>query len=851
MRSPLSPLWARLLAVVLIPLGGVEWLMWRDAQAQLHRSHEAAAVADGFADLRDVVAAAGAIHTERMLCDAMMAAMAGGSAKAPYDSLGGRTLESALADARSELDARLGALADVSLHSDPAVAAQAGRWATDLVDLRDRLDHGTAHTAESAVFFSEMSDWVSTLTDARLHELEPHSIDGARLHGIVDDAERILGAHQATLDEAARLAVAMSSSPTADVVAAGFAAGIEALDATTLVAESDARFGSEWQAIVDGATAARTRRGTFWTATLDAARQGNALPPAQDPEHADEVHRLIDDTVGELLAVTRLTGSDIDTLAVDADRLAAQARQLGERWVAGLAAVTLGSVVLVLAVARSIVLPIQRLTRHAEGLGRGEVPDTPLLPSGPSDVRTAATAVNRAAYTMRNAALGLERTLHHATRHDVLTGLPNRIETLERIDALVAADSPFGLAIIDVDAFMRLNETWGYGVGDDILRELAGRLRRGVRDGEFVARIGADEFAVLASGIGTPEAMRAIAQRLLLLIGQPIDVAGTLVALSASAGATVSTGGEDAFELFRRCELAVHNASAGGKGRVQIFSFELQDYVEQTADIEHALRAAVHTDELLLHLQPVIELDTGRLWGAEALVRWNRPGHGLVAPSTFIPIAEESDLIVEVDRWVIHQAGLLLREWQRHEATKGLRLSVNVSGRHLVDGDIVADLDTMAAEFGVSLDRLEVELTETALLADLEHGSEVLRAVRARGVRVAVDDFGTGYSSMGYLGELPVDTLKIDRSFVARATSGGRGRSILEVMLNLGEVLGVTVVAEGVESLDQLAFLKASGCERAQGFLFAVPMPQQEYEAWAEHPEAVSSLVRSGSAAAG
>jgi EAL domain-containing protein (putative c-di-GMP-specific phosphodiesterase class I) len=252
----------------------------------------------------------------------------------------------------------------------------------------------------------------------------------------------------------------------------------------------------------------------------------------------------------------------------------------------------------------------------------------------------------------------------------------------------------------------------------------------------------------------------------------------------------------------------------------------------ERAELEVALRRAVSQNELELYFQPIINVADGAPWGAEALVRWNRPGCAQVQPMQFIPIAEESSLILDIEQWVLSRACTVLAGWQRDPSTAELRMSVNVSGRHLTEGDLVSEIDDILAITGADPRSLEVELTETQLLADIEHGSRVLSTLRERGIQIAVDDFGTGYASMTYLRQLPVDILKIDRFFVSRALQGTYDCTMIETLLQLGQTLDLAIVAEGVETSEQLDFLSVRGCQRAQGYHFARPMPVADVEAW-------------------
>ncbi|MFN8022841.1 MAG: EAL domain-containing protein [Acidimicrobiales bacterium] len=430
-----------------------------------------------------------------------------------------------------------------------------------------------------------------------------------------------------------------------------------------------------------------------------------------------------------------------------------------------------------------------------------------------------------------------EEQLAHQARHDGLTGLPNRLAALEHLERVVRRvrrdATTVAVLFVDLDGFKSVNDTRGHASGDRLLHEVGRRLMRCVRSSEFVARLGGDEFLVVCESMDV-DAARSLGERMIREVAQPYASGDDLFTISASVGIASATGDEpiDALELVRESDVAVYHAKERGRSRVVVFDESLQEAVEATAEIELALRQAIADDELVLHYQPVLDLTTDRPWGAEALVRWNRPGHGLLAPDRFVPVAERSSLVIELGRWVLRSACHTLAAWQAHPQRRHLHIAVNVSGRHLVDGSLVRDLDEVLAETGADPHGLEVELTETHLLADFERANEVLTELRARGISVAVDDFGTGYSSMGYLRQLEIDTLKIDRMFIARANSGGYDRTLVEVLVQLGLTLGLDIVAEGVETPEQLLFVHERRCTRAQGYHIAMPMPIGAVDAW-------------------
>ncbi len=430
-----------------------------------------------------------------------------------------------------------------------------------------------------------------------------------------------------------------------------------------------------------------------------------------------------------------------------------------------------------------------------------------------------------------------EQQLAHQARHDGLTGLPNRMAALEHIASVARRverqGSSIAVLFVDLDGFKSVNDSRGHASGDRLLHEVGERLARTLRSGEFVARLGGDEFLVVCEAVPV-DAVEALGERIIREIAQPYVQGDDLFTISASVGVAVTVGSAriDGLELVREADVAVYHAKERGRSRVVVFDETLQEAVEATAEIELALRQAIGAGELVLHYQPVLDLGTGTPWGVEALVRWNRPGHGQLGPDRFVPVAERSSLVIDLGRWVLLDACHTLAEWQADPARRHLRIAVNVSGRHLVEGNLVAELDDVIARTGADPTGLEMELTETHLLADFERANVVLTELRNRGVSVAVDDFGTGYSSMGYLRQLDIDALKIDKMFVARVTDVGYDRTIVEVLVQLGLTLGLDIVAEGVETSEQLEFVRTHRCTRAQGFHIALPMPLEDLERW-------------------
>lgn len=541
--------------------------------------------------------------------------------------------------------------------------------------------------------------------------------------------------------------------------------------------------------------------------------------------------------------------------------------------------VAVATVVVALVVARSIARPLITLRGQAERISSGELTAEPLDLEGPSDVREVTASVNDMAATLARVdehmeALatsdleqGLELTglpgkvgasmrdsmervaaltrrlrasevrLAEEARIDDLTGLPNRFAVLEYLSLLLDQASQgqvefddIGVMFVDVDGFKSVNDTHGHAVGDVVLREIGRRLGASIRPVDFVARLGGDEFLVVVTDAVTDDALHAFGERLIAAIEQPYEVGDQLFAVSASVGVTVVVNGDDSLTAIDRADAAVYQAKRRGRRRVEMFDEELQASIEHDAELELALRRAIELEELCIHFQPVARLDTGVVSGAEVLVRWERPGVGLLPPNDFIPIAERSGLIFDLERWVLHAACRQLADWDRRGVGHDLRLAVNISGRHLIEGDLIANLDQAAAATGADPSRISIELTESQLLDDVDRAIQVLSALRQRGVRIAIDDFGTGYSSMTYLEKLPLDVVKIDRSFVGNAASSDFGNTVIASVVTLGRALSIDVLAEGIETIEQLQLVAAAGCQFGQGYLLSRPTPIDEAE---------------------
>ena len=412
--------------------------------------------------------------------------------------------------------------------------------------------------------------------------------------------------------------------------------------------------------------------------------------------------------------------------------------------------------------------------------------------------------------------------LAHARRatHDALTGLPNRDHLIAALESAAVDTSPAAVVFLDLDGFKIFNASLGHALGDQLLIEVAARLRDVSRASDLVARFGGDEFVVLVRGPASPDEPRALADRLARSLEEPFIVGGRSCFLSAGIGIAWNTGGRDGREVIAAADTALYRAKERGRGQTAVFDSEMRRAVRERHEIETGLHYALQREEFRLHYQPIIEIASGRVSGHEALLRWRRDDGVLLDAPDFIPIAEDAGLIDAIGRWVTTAAARQLAAWGERT-----NMSINVSPTQLRRPDLVGLMDADLARAGISPASLTLEITESVMLDRTDPALANLVALREMGIRIALDDFGTGYSSLTYLTRLPLDVIKIDQSFTRRITTDPQSAAIIRMIVQLADTLGHTVVAEGVESTAQLERLRALGCHRAQGFLFAPPLP--------------------------
>jgi diguanylate cyclase (GGDEF)-like protein/PAS domain S-box-containing protein len=426
---------------------------------------------------------------------------------------------------------------------------------------------------------------------------------------------------------------------------------------------------------------------------------------------------------------------------------------------------------------------------------------------------------------------------------DPLTRIPNRLYLIDRLESAIETaseqDTHFAVLFVDLDQFKVVNDSLGHAAGDELLIDVAGRLRASIRSStrrggsgqSVVARIGGDEFAMLLDDVQSEADASFVAARILERLGEPFYFEGHRMLVSASIGIALGSTGDTPEQLLSNADTAMYHAKTNGKARFEFFNEGLREKGVTCFEIESGLRKAIDAHQLVIHYQPIVSASDNHLCGFEALVRWNHPERGLVPPSEFIPVAEGSDLIVLLGRWVLVESCRQMAEWQKRFApSPPLTISVNVSARQLSDPHLMEDVEFALAESGLSPESLSLELTESSIMGNTEQTLAILDRLKAMNVRLEIDDFGTGYSSLSRLQRLPFDCLKIDRSFIRELSAGNGTLDIVKAIMQLAQSLGLEVIAEGVESEEQLCSLRQLGCDHIQGFLFSKPLDADSAE---------------------
>jgi diguanylate cyclase (GGDEF)-like protein len=476
----------------------------------------------------------------------------------------------------------------------------------------------------------------------------------------------------------------------------------------------------------------------------------------------------------------------------------------------------------------------------------GGVPNETEPMTGPDEF----AQMSRAVVSARDRLTSLLGSLRYQSTHDELTALGNRVLFTEKLaEALADPDRQVGVVVIDLDAFKDINDSFGHVIGDRLLRTIGARFHRVVTRQDLVARIGADQFGVLLADAADDRRAAETLESLRVALEQPVDLDGRQLRTRASIGiALSSTGGRAAGELMRNADVAMHAAKGGGAGRLAVFEPAMHEATRRRTELSYDLVQAFEAGQLSVAYQPIVDIGTEVIHGVEALVRWTHPVRGPIPPADFVPLAEATGLILPIDRWVRREAAAQLAEWHERYPACDLTMEVNMSPDQLNDPELVGDLLSLINETGIDPTRLVLEITESALIRDLDGALRRLGQLSAAGIRIALDDFGTGYSSLSHLRRLPVSILKIDKSFVTDSDDvddpSGSGERLLRTIVQLGTGLRMQVVAEGVETRDQLALLRQAGCQLGQGFLWSQAVEPDAVEAILARGGAMAALPR-------
>ncbi|NNG14251.1 MAG: EAL domain-containing protein, partial [Gammaproteobacteria bacterium] len=422
----------------------------------------------------------------------------------------------------------------------------------------------------------------------------------------------------------------------------------------------------------------------------------------------------------------------------------------------------------------------------------------------------------------------------YQAERDTLTGLPNRALFRDRLEhALVQAkrnEKLVPLLFLDLDKFKAINDSLGHQVGDELLKMVAERLEGVLRAGDTVARLGGDEFTIILEGINNIDDVTRVTNKILDLFTRPFQVKGRDISITTSIGISVYPfDDQDADNLIKDADTAMYHAKDLGRSTYQFYSKDMTERVAQRLVLETELRRAIEQEEFVLYYQPIVDQESGRTTSVEALIRWQHPERGLVSPLEFIPALEESGLIKAAGEWVLRTACAQCKTWQQGDSgTAPNRVMVNISSRQLLNKDFLDTLFRILRDVGLDASHLGLEITESTIMEDIEAGSMILDAVRTLGIHVAIDDFGTGHSSLGRLKRFPIDTLKIDRSFVRDILTDTDDAAIVNAIIVMAHTLRLRVVAEGVETPEQLEQLRGYGCDAIQGYLYSKPVPPEE-----------------------
>jgi diguanylate cyclase (GGDEF)-like protein len=865
----------RLLLLIGVPVLGMVVLATSITIQRLETSDRANTVVRDVDHLGSLVEARLALHAERIPTAAIMRAGGLGSNTAVITEMFGYDVEQAMLDARVRVDDAVAALGE-----EPVLSAD------ELTGVRELA------AADSMSVDKDVREQYGFL------DLKLSDAIGASLNGIRYELDDLAGSSSVTasldaltaavavLDAVDRQISYMGSKLLADPRSDSL--DYQFLDATTLQQQADDQLRETPLGDISSAWIRLTESDdvtNFEGVVTDTINEivGSGAEDASPSADVKTFTTMSKAGVGYEAGIYEIVQKASSSMRLAVRSISDAAVSDLQRWVAFAMALAVLTVLVSLWFARSISLPLRRLAVRAEAVSAGDLDQPPLGRQGQRDIAVTFEAFDDLTANLRlleakaNAlaaldfdaealakplpgVLGqslqrsvqvlsgsilerdqLQKTLEQQATHDALTGLHNRAAAGEALERALARSrrSGVGLAVlfVDLDDFKRANDTFGHAVGDSVLREVASRMRAVARTGDFVARLGGDEFMILVENVHEADEVAALADRMVEEVSRQIELASLRVQIGASVGIAFAwSGEEEPAQLLAWADLAVYRAKQRSTGRVEIYDTSLQQQLIERAEIEDALIKAIPAGELFLLYQPVIDLDTGRLSGVEALVRWDRPGHGIQPPLTFIPIAETSNLIIDLDRWVLEAATRQMAAWRDTPELAHIGMAVNVSGRHLLSQTLhehMVELMGVWDELGLDPARLTIEITETVLVSDLETAGAQLASIRELGVGVAIDDFGTGYTSVTHLQQLPVDIIKVDRSFINRQLTS-RDRALLTMINDLGHHLGVSITAEGVETSEQFDALADIGCDRAQGYFLAHPLSVTELLAFTE-----------------
>ncbi len=427
-----------------------------------------------------------------------------------------------------------------------------------------------------------------------------------------------------------------------------------------------------------------------------------------------------------------------------------------------------------------------------------------------------------------------ERKIRHLAYHDTLTGLPNRLLFMDRMDQAISrairAEEKFSLLFIDIDHFKVINDSMGHEAGDKLLTAITGRLQKTLRRSDTIARLGGDEFTVILENISELDDVILVTKNLLEVLLKPVIINGRKVSVGASIGIAVfPDDGENFGNLLKNADTAMYRAKEKGRNTFEFYTAEMSDVAMYRLELENSLRNAIDKKEFVVYYQPKYDLENQKYWGMEALVRWNHPDEGIISPDDFIPLAEETGMIVMLGRWVIETACAQLSEWKK----KGYQinnLAINISARQFREQNLPLLFENILKDTNLKAADIEVELTESTLVENNDKAKDILDTLHNMGLRIALDDFGTGYASMAYLKDFPIDTVKIDRSFISDIPANREDMAIVRAIASLTDALDLCLIAEGVEKNEQIEFLKEIGCEQGQGFYWSQPVPAEVFE---------------------